>query len=258
MAYLYASCKPTKNILPSKVFLDTFAPCSAFAIYTSLGDDRDRYQGQNVWSDGTDIYYSDGSAQYVLNGNTWVAKTWNGIASIWGRDIWTDGTNIYYSYNTEQYALDGNTWRAKTWEAQVQVSFESFSNFYGRNIWTDGTHIYYSLTARTLVLKNGTWETKRWYGNYGKVEGINIWSDGVNIYCDTNGSSVPSQILNGDTWEDKPFHGLSKPDGFRLWSDGRNIYHIGSNGSCYILLTSDSKIYRKESDAWAAIGSLSV
>ena len=295
MAYLYASCRPTKNILPSKVFLDTFAPCSDFEIYTSLGDDRGRYQGQYVWSDGTDIYYSDWSAQYVLNGNTWVAKTWNGLTTFYGKyiwtdgtniyysnnaeqyvlngntwvvktwggltsilgsDIWTDGTNIYYSYYTEQYVLNGNTWEVKTWEAQVQVTMTTFTQFYGRNIWTDGTNIYYSLTANQKVLKNGIWETKKYNGNYGKVEGSTIWSDGVNIYCDTNGSTTPLQILNGDTWEDKSFNGISQPSGYSMWSDGKNIYHI--DGSCYVLLTSDSKIYRKESSAWAALGSLSV
>ena len=58
-----------------------------------------------IWSDGTNIYYSYGTNQYVLNGDTWEAKTWNGLTKFYASGIWTDGTNIYYSYNTEQYIL---------------------------------------------------------------------------------------------------------------------------------------------------------
>ena len=60
--------------------------------------------GNNVWTDGNNIYYSRGSMQKVLNRSTstWCDTTWNGtsdfIDDFWGGYVWTDGNNIYYSY----------------------------------------------------------------------------------------------------------------------------------------------------------------
>ena len=54
--------------------------------------------GADTWTDGTNIYYSSGSNQYVLDKttSTWSAKTWSGIDTFFGYNIWTDGDNIYY------------------------------------------------------------------------------------------------------------------------------------------------------------------
>jgi hypothetical protein len=42
-------------------------------------------------------------------GHTWSTKTWTGFTSFQGNYIWTDGENIYYSNNTDQYVLDKST-----------------------------------------------------------------------------------------------------------------------------------------------------
>ena len=57
--------------------------------------------GDDIWTDGENIYYSKGSDQSVLNKetSTWEPKTWNGATVSWfeGKFIWTDGENIYHS-----------------------------------------------------------------------------------------------------------------------------------------------------------------
>ena len=63
--------------------------------------------GKLVWTDGTGIYYSSGTSQYVLDKSTstWSAKTWNGLSNFDGNRIWRDGTNIYFSNGSDQYVL---------------------------------------------------------------------------------------------------------------------------------------------------------
>ena len=55
--------------------------------------------GDNIWTDGDNIYYSSSSTQYVLDKatSTWTTKTWNGLTSFDGSRVWTDGDIIYYS-----------------------------------------------------------------------------------------------------------------------------------------------------------------
>jgi hypothetical protein len=45
----------------------------------------------------------------------WVAKTWSGTTPTYGTYFWSDGTNVYYSNKTNQYVLTANGWEAKTW-----------------------------------------------------------------------------------------------------------------------------------------------
>lgn len=65
------------------------------------------FDGTNIWTDGTDIYYSSGTNQYVLDKSTstWSTKTWQGLTSFTGQNVWKDGDHIYCSNNTDQYEL---------------------------------------------------------------------------------------------------------------------------------------------------------
>ena len=67
--------------------------------------------GSYVWKLGSDIYYSNGTEQYVLDRSTshWVPKTWNGLTSFDGTGVWKEGSNIYYSNSSAQYVLDVST-----------------------------------------------------------------------------------------------------------------------------------------------------
>jgi len=215
----------------------------------------------NIWSDGTNTYYSYYSSQYVLNGDTWEPKTWSGMTNYHGSDIWTDGTNVYYSSGSTQKVLDGNTWKNKTWEG-------SLTNFYNSYIWTDGVNTYYSKDTTHYVLNGNKWETKTWSGMTDFDANNGIWSDGTNIYYSNYGSQkilkdgkwetmkwkggiqyfhegytwtdgqdwyvisgLNQYKLNGDTWTQVPYFGLTCFSGIDVWSDGDNTYTTGSVSS---------------------------
>ena len=154
------------------------------------------FDGDRIWTDGTNIYYSYAAIHYVLDvaTSTWTAKNWTGLTSFDGNSIWTDGTNIYYSFGANQYVLDvaTSTWSVKTWTG--------LTNLYGDRIWTDGTNIYYSYNANHYVLDvaTSTWTAKNWTGLSG-FSGNGIWTDGTNIYYSYNAIQyvlIPKQSIS--------------------------------------------------------------
>ncbi len=155
--------------------------------------------GQYIWSDGTDTYYSNGTAQYVLNKSTstWSVKTWTGLTSFYGLYIWSDGTDTYYSNGASQYVLNKttSTWSAKTWTGAT--------SFYRANVWTDGTDIYLSEGNSQYVLNKttSTWSAKTWTG-LTSFYGQYVWTDGTDIYITT--SSV-QKVLNSALSSDSEF-----------------------------------------------------
>lgn len=124
------------------------------------------FNGEYIWNDGRNIYYSDGSSsQYMLNigTSTWTPKVWNGYNAIHTSTIWTNGANIYHSYGNNQYVLDKSTstWNPMTWTG--------YTGFTGGNIWTDLVNIYYSVSTNHYVLSpsGGAWFSKS--GNIDKL-----------------------------------------------------------------------------------------
>ena len=198
--------------------------------FSTFSFNKGGFYGNNVWTDGTDIYQSNGSSQWVLNQDnlTWSDKTWNGYTSIIGAGVWTDGTNIYYSNNANQYVLDKatSTWSAKTWSG--------LTSFQGGYIWTDGTDIYYSNGTQQWVLdkSTSTWSAKTWTGltNY---TGDNVWTDGENIYYSQNTNQY---ILDKSTstWSTKAWSGVTGITGSKIWKDGTKI-HYSNNATQAVL-----------------------
>ena len=177
---------PLKNSVSTKTAntkLDT-AGVAVDVTWTGLTS----FYGSYVWTDGTNIYYSSGSTQYVLDKSTstWSAKTWMGLTSFNGNYIWTDGDNIYYSGNskTSQYILNKSTstWSAKTWTGITSIG--------GTGVWTDGTNIYYSSRSNQYVLDKSasTWSVKTWTG-LTSFNSSDVWTDGDNVYYSYNGTN---------------------------------------------------------------------
>ena len=192
------------------------------------------YIASSVWTDGTNVYYSDGSNQYVLDKSTstWNPKTWSGLSSFDGYGIWTDGNNIYYSNGSDQYVLnkDTSTWTPKTWNG--------FTNFYGNHVWTDGDNIYYSYGNNEYVLNKdtSTWTQKTWIGitSLSSFRAIYIWKDDDNIYYSYNSAQY---VLNKSTstWTPKTWGGITSFIGQYIWTDGENYYLSRGNGGQYVL-----------------------
>ena len=233
MSKTATSCNTLKWSNLSGGFSNTFMPIR-FDGYSYIS-------GEHIWTDGTNIYYSYGDRQYVLNGNTWEKKTWKGLTNFDGFYIWTDGTNIYYSYSDSNYVLNGDTWEPKIWKGLTTPNKASSFMF----IWTDGTDIYTTVATSgdfpnyVLNKETDTWEEKE---NWSGFNICFVWTDGTNIYKTEAGHHL---VLNKetDTWESKTWdvndtsHVLSLA-GTKMWTDGTNVYC----GEGFIL--------NKETDVW--------
>ena len=219
---------------------------------------------EKIWTDKTNIYYSSSTTQYVLNGDTWETKTWTGLTSfhgdnIWtdGEDIyygneyilngnnwekitftpklspfnpenvWTDGLNIYYSNSSSQYVFD------KTTKTFSSMNWKNLTWFDGEDVWTDGTNYYYSEGSKQYVLNKATytWEPKTWNGLTSFYAYDTIWTDGVKTYYS---SGTKQYVLNGDTWETKVWNGATNFSGENIWTDGTKYYHSSQYGTPYI------------------------
>lgn len=111
------------------------------------------FYGQDVWSDGVDIYCSSSNGTYMLtSARVWSSKSLG--MSVARNDMWTDGNDWYYcSYS------GGLTWLykfnpvKKYWESAGYLEINLGASVYPHwNIWTDGEHTYYSNGTTQYVL----------------------------------------------------------------------------------------------------------
>lgn len=196
--------------------------------------------GSYIWNDGTNIYYSDGSYNKVLDisTSTWSNKTWYGLTSFKGDNVWSDGDNIYYTYYKSPYAynyvLNVST---ATWETKSWYGYTPKGDSFGQSVWSDGINIYMN-SSYILDKPTSTWSAKTWYG-LTSFEGRNIWTDGTNIYY-SGGDNSTQYILDVDTstWNYKQWYGTNSIYGQYIWSDGYDIFH------------SDNYVLNKETSKW--------
>ena len=206
------------------------------------------FNGENIWTDGDNIYYTANSTTYILDKSTstWNPKTWSGNQyPVDGKYIWTDGNYIYYSNHPIEYILDKSTstWNSKTWNAAEGAAIDALSGAY---IWTDGDNIYFSFSGLHLILDKttSTWSRKTWTGDT-TFSGNDVWTDGVNIYV-SHGASYYQKVLDKSTstWNPKTWSGApSSMYGNAMWTDGTRLFH--SNGNSHY-------IYNKSSSAFSS------
>ena len=198
------------------------------------------FNGYYVWSDGTDLYYSKESSQYVWDKSTstWVAKTWSGLSSFFKYNIWSDGKDYYYSSGSTQYVLDKSTstWVAKTWSGLIP--------FNGYKVWSDGTDLYYSEESSQYVWdkSTSTWAAMTWSG-FSPTNGLNIWSDGEDYYY-SSGSTQYVLDKPTSTWVAKTWSGFSPTNSECVWSDGTDLYYSEE---------SSQYVWDKSTSTWAAM-----
>lgn len=181
------------------------------------------FSGIDVWSDGENIYYSNGSPHYVLNKatSTWESKSWSGMSYFRGYFMWQYGDATYYSYSSEQRTLNKNTdtWEQKTWGSAVTPN-------YGYEIWFDGSDYFFSEgnTQYELDDTNDTWSNKQWANNKIPYIGSYVWSDGEHLYYSAGNNAQYIYDPNTGTWSNKSWNGF-RPNGEYIWTDGVNIYY---------------------------------
>lgn len=161
--------------------------------------------GAQVWSCGDNIYYSNGSTQYVLDTQTmtWTHKDWNGRTNFYGSEIWNYNLNYFYSNGSTQYVLDieTNTWSLMSWNG--------LSDFHGMYIWNDTNNYYISNNSFQYSLstaKSYVHDTSHIYFASINFSFISTGFDSCNIYLnafvytyDTNQSvryAVSNKLVN--------------------------------------------------------------
>ena len=218
-----------------------------------------------IWTDGTNIYYSNNTVQLVLNGDTWETKVWQGAPYFRGSMVFTFGGEIYLmdyqaTYGGQKFVLRGDTWEAITYQGTDRIYGRDFitdgtklyyagtRTFYecdirnniqtqlftgspgtsmnGYRFWSDGVNFYFSYGATQKVFLDGQWVAKTWNG-MNSFNGDFIWTDGENIYYSFGATQM---VLIDDTWTDTSFTGLTSFRGEFMWYDGQNIFAQATEG----------------------------
>lgn len=219
-----------------QIFADTTITAVQYQIeFRSIKWNNDvRMSGAGTWTDGIDIYYSNGSTQYVFNksSQSWAMMTWNGCNNIFGNRVWSDGKSIYFSNVNEQYVLDvgSHTWTKMTWKG-----IENYTAFQGLNIWTDGSKYYLSYNSYNYVLDTSshTWSKITWKG-LSRLEARNVWNYNGNTYY-VSGSNQYILNKSTNTWTSITWEGCSGFYGNKLWSNGDTYICTGIDDKYYIL-----------------------
>ena len=134
-----------------------------------------------LWNDGTNLYMSNGSVNYVLSDEdtgTWETITWTTTPSpLYGSDIWNWKGKTYYSNNSLQYELVNGNWVYIYWGSSGLTSVN------GETVWNDGNAVYCSTANGYCYLDedSNTWKNKTWTG-LTRFSNIDIWTDGVDYY----------------------------------------------------------------------------
>lgn len=219
--YMLGSAKPKESAFSGRWIPVSWSGLSSF-------------NGTDIWTDGVNIYRSNGSSHYVLNPNTrtWSSKSFNNSppSSFKGYYVWTDGFNIYYSAGSGshyKYNPSAQTWSSKSWSG--------FSSFNGENIWTDGYEIYCSPGGTTHYKLNpstSTWSSTTFTGvtNFSALsvfhlQGYTCMSDGTNCYFLTPHGTQWIQLTS--------LSGFSSSMGDYIWTDKYNLYYSNGNNQYY-------------------------
>ncbi len=216
---------------------------------TKTWDGLTSFYGEDVWTDGKNIYCSQTvsspsptertTSHYVLSisSSYWAPMTWTGETNFDGNDVWTDGINYYasnYQYRA-QLVLEpsSHTWSVITWNGDLKQPTANY-------IWSDGVYFYYScvessnpyLANGQCVLSGTTWIDVTWTGIGGLFSypyysmGNCIWTDGVDTYCSLGNYGV-QLVMNKktNTWETMYWKGYTDIMGDYVWTDGENYFY---------------------------------
>ena len=218
-----------KAILFNKLFkIDTWESITWQGFTNIIGD--------NIWTDGDNVYYSNNSDQYVLNKSTstWEPKTWEGCSDFLGAAVWKVGNNIYLSNPTqsgeENYVLNKAT---STWEEKVWYNKQE-----GYSIWKDFEGTIYNYFRQKLDVATDTWEDLEEFlpNDYADIKDLFFYKNNVYFIYYTK-----TYLFNHSTrtWSDifVSWRSLSIVGSY-IWTDGINIYYSynrDSHNTNYIL-----------------------
>lgn len=206
---------------------------------TTFNSQPNAFFGNNVWTDGTDIYYSHYDS-YKLDKSTmtWSQVTISSLTSMMGVNIWHDGDNTYYNECSDP---DCYVWLWDKDNKRFNVTDRVKQDYavQGPDVWHAGGNVYFSSNTGTAEdpEHNLVWDrsTSKWVINtwnfsvplqspYGLI-GRNIWHDyNGNTYTgdwDNSGNFVRLYKLNlsTSTWNETSIDGHQDVQGIDIWTD---------------------------------------
>ncbi|HIU06668.1 MAG TPA: hypothetical protein IAC46_03685 [Candidatus Onthoplasma faecigallinarum] len=178
----------------------------------------DMFSSSQLWTDGFNLFHSDGSYQYVFDFDnfTWNIISWN-IAGLDSSYIFGDGTN-YYCFLGSGFVLNRSTME---WDP---ISLNVDGYFYGWNFWSDGSDVYYSSGTNHYIFDTTDYTMTPITWNLSNFNGSSIWTDGTNIYY----SNFNEQYIldkTTKTWNSISWGGLTEFDSQYIWSDGYSVFY---------------------------------
>lgn len=219
------------------------------------------FNGSDVWTDGTDIYFNHSvpSSTYKLDKAT---NTWSTVsigfdwATTGGYTVFHDGNITYACYN------NGTTYRVYQFDNRTK----KFSTYYTQDystsapyVWYNGGDIYHSSNRGTVgdPAHNLKWNrsTHKWepitfyfnpsyeYGSYGLM-GNAVWNYKNNSYVgdwDNNGNFLRLYKFNHSTstWTETTWSGYCNVEGQHMWTDYNGVVRcMGHDGIQYMLNSS--------------------
>lgn len=199
--------------------------------------------GNEIWSDGTDIYASSvyehisGGVSYTIpytirldkSNSTWSAVSLIGFPSdkdFRGGNIWNVGNDVYYSAGDTQYTFNKATltWSVKTWSIGVP--------FYKSDLCIINKKTYLAYSGKWYVYDATDKQFHETTFSYDSGVSVwnfipqNVWTDGKRSYLSQGNIQY---WLDDKTWRVKTWSGLTNFVGNLIWSDGYNTYY--SNGT---------------------------
>ena len=205
---------------------------------TTFNSQPYKFFGDDVWTDGTDIYYSHYNS-YKLDKST---MTWNQVTiggpDMHGVNIWHDGENTYYNEysnpNCYVWVWDKSN---KRFNATDRVKQDYVVQ--GPDVWHAGGNVYFSMNtgtvgdpAHNLVWNRSTskWVIQTWtfivpLQHPLGLMGRNIWHDyNGNTYTgdwdnDNNFLRLYKLNLSTSTWDETSIDGHQDVRGIDIWTD---------------------------------------
>lgn len=199
------------------------------------------FNGAKVWSDGTNIYYSSGQDQYVLDKatHTWGTKEWSGLSSFNGWNIWynTYSGKWVCSAGSVQMELTGSTWANISWTGDM--SSAEFATLYGSDIWLNGNsvnrNVYCTVDGYRYRLEGSRyWKFRGTSVSYNPIQ---IWyphdfnTDGKSYYSYSTGTQM---VIENGTGSNISWGSIIPAYGQFVWTSSSHTYYSYNNKN-YVL-----------------------
>lgn len=212
---------------------------------TWYGLDDVKFDGADVWTDGTNVYMStvkyasstdevDIYYHLVLNKatDTWTPITWN--IDFVGKDTWCKGTDIYLNASRKLDKVN------RTW---VSFDLGSLAYGWGTNIWTDGTNYYrtylhgnhYETRTNKYNPTTNTWDEYTWNDTAPvQLDGQMIFSYCGDIYFLKERSPYSMWKLdrNTSTWSNDSSNWTNQPAPPQYGGWGSGMWNFNGIKNC--------------------------